>query len=463
MLDLVEQKRTSIASRVFGRLSAAVVALAGPVALVVVALAGCEADRPPERLVLITLDTLRYDALFNGDGQASPMPRLRKRALGGIRFSRFYAAASTTQPTHATMFTALHPWQHGVTRNGRILSDDHHTLAETLRSSGFETHAVVAAFPVSRRFGFGQGFDSFAEEFSHGELEQWIGTEVPQRKFFALADSVTERALAAIDGARGDHQFFWFHYFDPHSPYGATQGERFSKSRIMESLMRGDETAEELLERARRLYRSDLEYLDRSLERLLTRLDAEVDEFVTHVFVVSDHGESFGEGGSLAHGNRLTEVEIHVPAFLISPTLEATRRDDVAGAIDVTPTLLALAGLRTAGDELGGRDLRREEISPPGVWGMRRTSRADRLREWRLDGRFHELPKFLFFAVDPLGHIHRGNGRRVFPAPEAHSRFGAQQLLEHFSAFEAQVRGSHTVQQIDSEIEAGLRALGYAP
>jgi arylsulfatase A-like enzyme len=147
-------------------------------------------------------------------------------------------------------------------------------------------------------------------------------------------------------------------------------------------------------------------------------LDAEVDEFVTHVLVVSDHGESFGEGGSLAHGNRLTEVEIHVPAFLVSPTLAARRRDDVAGAIDVTPTLLALAGLRTAGDELDGRDLRREEISPPGVWGMRRTSRADRLREWRLDGRFHELPKFWFLAVDPLGHIHRGNGRRVLPTPE---------------------------------------------
>ena len=53
-------------------------------------------------------------------------------------------STSTTLPTHATMFTGLHPWHHGVTRNAMVLRGGHETLAERLREAGFETAAVVA-------------------------------------------------------------------------------------------------------------------------------------------------------------------------------------------------------------------------------------------------------------------------------------------------------------------------------
>ena len=59
-----------------------------------------------------------------------------------------------TQPTHATLFTGKHPWQHGVTRNGQILLEERRTVAEELREAGFATRAVVASFPLAGRFWF---------------------------------------------------------------------------------------------------------------------------------------------------------------------------------------------------------------------------------------------------------------------------------------------------------------------
>lgn len=428
-------------------------------------LVGCQPADVGTRIVLITLDTLRYDAVFSPDGldgEPTAMPMLQRRAETGTRFTRFYSTTTVTQPTHASLFTSLEPWDHGVTRNGQTLDRNHITLAERLSEAGFETHAVVASFPLSQRFGFGQGFDEYVEEFTLGELETWKTVDVPESKFFTLADRVTERAIGQLSAAKGESQFFWIHYFDAHAPYGVTAGERFSEARIFDALERGEATRDQLLERARRLYRLDVAYLDAALERLLARLEADSDRFETHVFITSDHGESFGEAGSIGHGSRLTAPEIHVPAILISPKLASGNRDDVAGAIDVAPTLLALASTSIPANGLRGRDLSRPVADPPGVWGMRQTSLRDQLREKRLDGKLYLLPKYWFYRVDPEGHVHRGNKNRLVRAERAQARLAAADLKRRFRHFEAGIEANVMPGGLDSETKAGLEALGYA-
>ncbi len=136
---------------------------------------GSGGEQRPVRRVLVTLDTLRLD-VFAG-GESSPLERTRRWADRGLVFERYYSATSSTQPSHATLFTGLHPWQHGVPRNGVLLAEEHLTPAEQLALEGFRSGAVVSSFPVHSSFGFAQGFDVYSEEFSEGHMKRWNGVE----------------------------------------------------------------------------------------------------------------------------------------------------------------------------------------------------------------------------------------------------------------------------------------------
>jgi arylsulfatase len=419
---------------------------------------------PQRRVVLISLDTLRYDGFAADDDAASQMPLTFDRAGRGARFTHYYASTSTTQPTHATLFTGLQPWQHEIVRNGVMMGDEHLTVAEILKAEGFETRAVVASFPLARRFGFAQGFDHYVEDFDREHsARRWEGEwRVPDRKFYALGDAVTDRAIESIEQARAAEQFFFFHYFDPHAPYGAWQGETLTKNRMIRSVRQGAMTAEQALTRARELYAADLRQLDRSLDRLLARLERDAERIETHILVVSDHGESFGEnGGFLGHGWTLGEEQLRGPAFILSPRVEPGVRGDLAGSIDVPRTLLAFAGVEPPSDSIGGRSLVDPATEAVTLYGMRKTAGPKPVEDTRIDGRTIALERYLFYAIEQPGQILRGNsgglegGEAV--APEMRAR-----LAELFGSLERRVEEFDAKPvEMDPEVRRGLEALGY--
>lgn len=434
-------------------------------AILALGLTGCFEDsrRKGQRLVLITLDTLRYDSFAGAGDKPSTMPRLKRWAAEATVFERFYTATAATQPSHASMLTGLQPWQHGVTGNRLRLAEHHVTVAERLQEAGFATAAVVASLPVSRRFGFAQGFDHFSDELVTGEAPRGEGEEHLEEAFYSLADVVTDRALAQLDASTGRRQFFWFHYFDPHSPYGDTAGGSTIQPREVLELARAGKETGEVVSRAHRLYDADVAYLDDALSRLLERFEADSTDFETHVVITADHGESFGEDGSIAHGRRLIPSQLHVPCLIRSPRLAAGLRRDVAGSIDIAATLLALADLEEMPEP--ARPLKSRDLSRPDprsrAFGMRRTWDKPH-RDVRLDGTIHLLDSHLFFMVDEAGELHRGNGERllasgstILPDEEA------QNLRQLFAAFEEILRNSAAESDDEPEIIEALRSLGY--
>ena len=303
--------------------------LAALVAAFVALAAGCDRSGErtvrPRRIVLVTIDTWRADAL-------AKMPATSAFAARGLCFDQAYAATSTTQPSHASLLTGLHPWQHGVTRNGDVLAEVHETVAERLQAQGFSTAAVVASFPLGRRFGFAQGFDPFRDELFTPYAQRWEGEDVEGGRFYTLGETITDEALALLASMPGERQFLWVHYFDPHDPYGdavaaALAGGSGAEdvlpiAALLQAAASGPEDeARALVERARGLYERDLGALDRALARLFARLDADAARFETHVIVTADHGESFGEQGCLGHGKRLVPEQLRVPLVLVSPGL----------------------------------------------------------------------------------------------------------------------------------------------
>lgn len=377
----------------------------------VVAPIACSRRSPrAQRIVLVTLDTLRWDAFFSASGEDRPMPHMVERTREGLVFERFYAASNVTQPSHAAMLTGRQPWSLGVVRNGVRLTDEADTVAEVLQDMGFETAAVVASFPVGRQFGFDQGFQHYVEVFSHGggEDRRWEGHAMPEAGFFGIADEVADAACLTLDSLEGSRQFVWVHFFDPHAPYGDSTGAPAPSIRkVLARAARGEDVTQALAS-MRAGYARDVRFLDDQLERVLQRLEKDTREVDTWVIGASDHGESLGEGGSLGHGKRLSEEQVRVPPFIMHLGHRLNEegsepREDLVGSVDVAATILGRAGLELP---IEGRDLLRPAGEPRRamVFGMRRVFRSG-ATETRLDGSRIRVDRPLYFAVDTEGEM----------------------------------------------------------
>ena len=102
---------------------------------VLILLAGCgSASAPgPDRIVLITIDSLRADRLGAYGDRAAHTPNLDTVARRGVRFEVALSPAPLTLPAHASLLTGVDPPTHGVRHNSvHRLGADLPTLAVLL-------------------------------------------------------------------------------------------------------------------------------------------------------------------------------------------------------------------------------------------------------------------------------------------------------------------------------------------
>jgi hypothetical protein len=124
---------------------------------------GSAADRSrPDHLLLITLDTTRADRLGAYGHKAARTPHLDRLAAEGVRFETMVSVAPITLPSHASIFTGLYPFEHGVRNNGNFyVAPGLETLATRLKARGYRTGAFVSSFVLDRRYGLHRGFDVY--------------------------------------------------------------------------------------------------------------------------------------------------------------------------------------------------------------------------------------------------------------------------------------------------------------
>jgi arylsulfatase A-like enzyme/Tfp pilus assembly protein PilF len=415
--------------------------LAGGLLALLIATAGCSGGgAAPESLVVITIDTLRADRLGCYGNTNGLTPNLDALATEGVVFEDATAPTPITLPSHATMFTGRYPTATGVRNNGTfVLPDGEVTLAEILRDEGWQTGAVIAAFPLKRRFGLGQGFRIYDDD-----VEPPGGSDAQQLRVHFLerdARAVTDRAIQVWQGLGAGKRFLWVHYFDPHAPYAPPAA----------------------FARHPDPYDGETAYTDDEIGRLLDAIRR--DDPRAAVAVVSDHGEGLGEHGEFNHGLFLYQTTLHVPFILRAPgrVPAGTRVDEPVSLADLMPTLLGVLDVE-GGGELDGGDLR------PLIDGGDAPDRAVYAETWmpRLEYRFSELtairdgklkyidaprPELFDLAQDP-GETNDLQGRH--PDEEL--------LAGELAAFRADAESTSSAgasSDLDPETEEKLRSLGY--
>ena len=289
--------------------------------------------RADRNVLLITIDTLRADALSAAGGTAST-PRLDGLAAGGARFTFAHSHAVVTLPSHASLLTGAYPYTHGVRdNNGYRLRAGTPTLASRLKPLGFATAALVGGFPLDQRFGLNSGFDVYDDHIS--EAAGSVDFALPERR----ADAVVSAAMAWTAGQH-DKWFAWVHVFDPHAPYAAP--EPFA------SRYPGNP------------YAAEVAWTDHALAPLFDRVAGLARP--TLVVVTADHGESLGEHGELTHGIFAYEATLRVPLIVAeigggSSAARGVTIDSSVRHVDVVPTVLDVLGA-PADASLAGTSLR---------------------------------------------------------------------------------------------------------
>jgi arylsulfatase A-like enzyme/Flp pilus assembly protein TadD len=277
----------------------------------------------PPNVLLVTIDTLRADRVGAYGYALARTPAIDALAREGVLLEDAVVHVPQTRPSHASLFTGRYPFEHGLRDNAAgPLGAKWPTLAERLRAAGYDTGAVIGAYPVSRPSGLDRGFVFFDDPFGGHERATTREARSERR-----AAEVVDRATAWLQRPHRGPFFLWVHLFDPHAPYEPPPP--------FAALF------------AKRPYDGEVAYADAQLARLLETLDTGGRRESTLVVVTSDHGEGLGEHGEDEHMLLVYDSTLRVPLVLRWPgQLPAgTRVGGQFRGVDLLPTLLDLVGL----------------------------------------------------------------------------------------------------------------------
>ncbi len=307
--------------------------------------------RPVQGVVIVVLDTLRWDYLGCYGSDRGLTPDLDTLAEESIRFERAYATSAWTRSSIASLLTARYPTACGTLGRADLLSETEVTLAEILGRQGFATHGLSTNVNAGAEFGFSQGFDSFTVPPGRDSY--------PDGFQMVPAEAVTHAALEWLDGRDAERPFLLFlHYTDPHDPYLPHEewnDPRFSPGRFdgsRPSLQELDSTPPEELTALDRnrivdLYSGEVAYCDRWIGALLDGLATRgLGRDETLMVVTADHGEGLWSHGWRGHGADLFEEMIRVPLLVRLPGETGGQSIETpVSLIDLSPTVLAHLGL----------------------------------------------------------------------------------------------------------------------
>jgi arylsulfatase A-like enzyme len=287
-----------------------------------VAQTAAQAPRVPvKNLLLITVDTLRWDLHYAGNPRPIS-PNLDALAARSVVLDRAYAMSSYTARSIGPLMTGRYPTECPRDRQHFVRYPDRGNtfLAERLRAAGFHTGAVASHFYFERRYGNMQGIEQLdlnAER--NGEAVEAESTDA----------AVADRAIALLqnESFTQGRFFLWIHFFDPHKQYVLhPEIAPFARN-----------------ERGK--YDAEVAWTDRQIGRVLAAVSAHAWAGETMVVATADHGEAFAEHGLSWHGVELWEELVRVPWIVSVPGLSARHITQPRSHIDLVPTVLDALGL----------------------------------------------------------------------------------------------------------------------
>lgn len=354
----------------------------------------------PRNIIFLIADSLRFDSVYDTGIQ---LPYIQKNA---IQFTEARSAGCWTLPATASLFTGLMPHEHGATSQSRAIHQHIPTLAEKMKSAGYNTYQVTANIATTDIFGLHRGFDEIRRIWklvdpkfnrlqqllvligkprlrkklmSKDLLMQRMSSDLEMAKTWLqnTYEDVFEEARKIIrkNEAKGESSFIFLNLMETHFPYHIaptfqlTSNGIYRKLREVTSLY--NLVNQSFLTKGKQNIKSDmLEVLKGRQRDAWCAIAGGVNDFCKEmhentdnlVIFGADHGENFGETGWTYHFSNVTDAGNKVPMFWLDHNGESAKT--VKETVSTRHIFNSL--LRTTGqDQLGPSMIHEPEISNP--------------------------------------------------------------------------------------------------
>ena len=321
----------------------------------------------PNVIVMLADDAGWGDYSFNGNRQLAT-PNIDALAKGGAHFDRFFVQP-VCSPTRSEFLTGRYHRRlgvYGVSTGQERMNLDEKTFADSFKAAGYVT-GIFGKWHNGSQWPYhplARGFDTFWG-YTSGHWGEYFDAPLEHNGVMKtskgyIVDVLTEKALQFIDRNKGKPFLCYVPFTTPHSPWSVPPEDwnRFKDKPITQTATNAQ--AEKLDET--RCAQAMLENQDRNVGRILAKLKELNLENDTIVVYFSDNGPNGHRWTGGMKGTKATTDEggVRSPLFIRWPGKIAagSQVKPIAGAIDLSPTLHALAGVKRVSDKpLDGRDL----------------------------------------------------------------------------------------------------------
>ncbi|MUW13427.1 sulfatase-like hydrolase/transferase [Halorubrum sp. CBA1125] len=339
-------------------------------------------------VLLVTIDSLRYDKLINIDVPATPC--INSLSTSGCEFTQAVSNGPNTTASFPAILTGTHSLSYGP--YGVLDKDKSPFLARSLSRENYDTIGYHSNPFLGNEQNYHTGFEVFNDLvdgsdsvttakdrierqldpdslFYHLLRRIWhLFSVTTDTKSYARGDSITGGAIDWMEARRSDDPFFmWLHYMDVHYPFDPPKWvfdelpfDRPSNRRIVTLNGMMQERPEELDEQdvrdLKRLYFAEARFVDRQIGRMIDAI-ADMGELEdTIIAVTADHGEAFGEHDRFGHHVYPYDELIRVPLVIGGGPIDSQTVDEQVQLLDLAPTLLDLVSIDVP-KEMEGRSI----------------------------------------------------------------------------------------------------------
>lgn len=289
-----------------------------------------------KNLILVSFDTVRADVAYSG--KFKTINKLRKE---GITFLNTVSSSPLTPVSHATVFTGLQPYNHGIRHLFKEkLNSTVKTLAQVLKNERYKTGAIVSCPGMNKWYGFSRGFDHYDDEIPKlaDGSDPLLTVDVKKRgTALKRANLVIDRAYNWIKCKREEKYFLFIHFFDAHWPYEAS--EKYGGDNI---------------------YEEEVAFSDHYLSIFLNSLKKDGLLENTSIVAFSDHGEDLeglypndkggkklGHPEEFGHGCLLYDQTQKVVLIIKDEDLPKNKNiEQQVRLVDLFPTILDLLKIK---------------------------------------------------------------------------------------------------------------------